>query len=268
MAWSTAAGLILAFACLIISNLLEHGNPLALLNAPAAVIVFGGTLGSALVSFPPERTLSLPKTIMTLFKGKMPAHADLIKLLVELADKARRQGLLALEEEEARLTEPFMRKGVQLVVDGVDPSVVRELLEIDSEHMSERHASNYALLAAMGGYAPTMGMIGTVMGLVNVLGSMEDPSKLAAAIATAFLATFYGVATANLIWLPLSSKLKQASAEEMLMRSIITEGVLAIQSGDNPRIVSTRLESYLSPKHRTTEQRSGSERREPATEAA
>jgi chemotaxis protein MotA len=253
LGWSTVLGLVLAFAALIVSNLMEKGNPLALLNGPGAVIVFGGTIGSALVSFPPQRTLGLPGAIGQIFKQKLPANSEVIDQMVDLADKARRQGLLALEEEAKTLGDPFLRQGLQLVIDGTDPEVVRELLEIETEHAAERHAASYGVLAAMGGYAPTMGIIGTVMGLVNVLGNMEDPSHLAGAIATAFLATFYGVASANLLWLPLASKLKQVDQQEALSRQVMSEGILAIQGGDNPRIVRTKLEAFLSPKQRQSD---------------
>jgi chemotaxis protein MotA len=257
MGWSTAVGLILAFVFLITSNLMEKGNPLALLNGPGAVIVFGGTFATALVSFPPGRTLGVFKTIGQIFKQKLPEAGELISTLVELADKARRQGLLSLEEEGKKLSDPYLRMGLQLVVDGTDPEVVRTLLEIDTERMQERHASSYGVLAAMGGYAPTMGIIGTVMGLVNVLGSMADPEKLAGSIATAFLATFYGVGSANLMWLPLGKKLQQADEEEALIRGIMAEGILAIQAGDNPRVVRTKLEAFLSPKFRAKEESAG-----------
>lgn len=257
MGWSTLVGLLLAFAALLISNLMEKGNPLALLNGPGAVIVFGGTIGSALVSFPPQRTLGLVSAIGQIFKQKLPPHQLVIEQIVGLADKARRQGLLSLEEEGAQLEDPFLRQGLQLVVDGTDPDVVRGLLEIETERTAQRHASSYGVLQAMGGYSPTMGIIGTVMGLVNVLGHMEDPSKLAGSIATAFLATFYGVGTANLVWLPLASKLKQVDEEEALLREIMTEGILAIQSGDNPRVVRTKLEAFLSPKDRNKDSEAG-----------
>ncbi len=253
MAWTTIVGLILGFGAMMVSNILEGGSPASLINAPAAVIVFGGTIGVSFVAFPPRTVLGLPKTIMQIFKHKLPDPGKMISLMVELADKARRQGLLSLEEEESKLSDPFLRKGLQLVVDGTDAETVRELLNTEITRMSQRHASAYSILEAMGGYAPTMGIIGTVQGLVAVLSHAEDPSEMAASIATAFLATLYGVATANLLWLPLASKLKQANEEEVLMRHIIAEGVLAIQEGDNPRVVRTKLESSLPPKERGKE---------------
>jgi len=253
MAWSTAAGLVLAIGVLMGTVLLEGGNPAALLNAPAALVVFGGTFVTALISFTPAKTLGLVKTIIQIFKFKAPPHGDLITQIVDLADKARRQGLLALDEEVNALEEPFLKKGLQLVVDGTDPEMVRKLLEIDTHHMAVRHGGGQGVLAAMGGYAPTMGIIGTVMGLVNVLSHMDDPEHLASSIATAFLATLYGVASANLIWLPLGAKLGEVDKEELLMRAIMTEGVLAIQAGDNPRVVGSKLEAFLAPADRTLE---------------
>jgi chemotaxis protein MotA len=250
-------GLVLAFAALLISNLLEKGNPLALLNAPAAVIVFGGTFAVALVSFPPQRTLGLPSAVGQIFKQKLTPLPQVIDQMVELADKARRSGLLALEEEAKNLPDAYLRQGLQLVIDGTDQEVVAALLETETENAAERHASSYGVLTAMGGYAPTMGIIGTVMGLVNVLGNMEDPEHLAGAIATAFLATFYGVGTANLVWLPLASKLKQVDQQEALLRRMMGEGILAIQAGENPRIVRTKLEAFLAPRQRQVDGAAG-----------
>ena len=253
MAWSTGAGLVLAFVVLIGTVLIEGGNPVALLNAPAALVVFGGTFVTALISFTPAKTLGLLKTIMQIFKFKAPPHEDLIAQIVDLADKARRQGLLALDEEVNQLDEQFLKKGLQLVVDGTDPEMVRKLLEIETHHMAGRHKGGQGVLVSMGGYAPTMGIIGTVMGLVNVLSHMDNPEHLASSIATAFLATLYGVASANLIWLPLAAKLGQVDEEELLMRAIMTEGVIAIQAGDNPRIVGSKLEAFLPPSARKLE---------------
>jgi chemotaxis protein MotA len=251
MAWTTLLGLLLGFGAVLVSNMIEGGTPASLINAPGAVIVFGGTFGIAFLAFPPHITLGLPKTIMQIFRHKLESPTKVIELLVELADKARRQGLLALEEEEGRIKDPFLKKAIQLVVDGTDPEVVRHLLTTETARMTERHHAGTAILEAMGGYAPTMGIIGTVMGLVNVLSKLgEDPSHLGESIATAFLATFYGVSSANLLWLPLGSKLRRADEEEVLLRQIMTEGVLAIQAGDNPRIVRSKLEAFLAPKAR------------------
>ncbi|NOZ28601.1 MAG: flagellar motor protein [Chloroflexi bacterium] len=244
---ATILGLVIGFGALLASVVIEGGELVALLNVSGALIVFGGTFGAALVSFPLERVLVVPKLIARTLGGGGLEPERIVLQLVELADKARRQGLLSLEEEEGNITDPFMKKGIMLVVDGVDPAEVRHILETETHLMAERHAQGYSILEAMGGYAPTMGIIGTVMGLVHVLSNLEDPSELGAAIAVAFIATLYGVASANLVWLPLGSKLKESSAEEVLMRKIMTEGILAIQAGDNPHIVRQKLEAYLPP---------------------
>jgi chemotaxis protein MotA len=251
MAWTTLIGLLIGFGAMLLSTTLEGGSPAGLLNTPAAVMVFGGTIGCALISFPPHITLGLPKMIMRIFQQKLPDANKTINLLVDMADKARRQGLLSLEEEGAKLNDPFLKMGLQLVVDGIAPETVRQLLEIDTEQMAERHAASYQMLTALGGYAPTMGIIGTVMGLVSVLGKLgNDPAGLGESIASAFIATLYGVATANLLWLPLGNKLKAANEEEVLLRTIMSEGILAIGAGDNPRVVRTKLESFLPPRAR------------------
>lgn len=165
--------------------------------------------------------------------------------MVEMARRARRGGVLSLEEEAQAINDPFLKKGILLVVDGTDPELVRNVLDIDLAMTEKRHSSNYSALEAMGGYAPTMGIIGTVMGLVNVLAHLEDPSKLGSAIAVAFIATFYGVASANLLWLPLASKLKKRSEDEMVLRQMMLTGILSIQAGDSPRVVEDKLKSFL-----------------------
>lgn len=248
---STLPGLVLGVAALLGSVILEGGSLAALLNTPAAVLVFGGTFGAAIVSFPFSAMVAFPKYLMKAFLDKPIDPNEVVDTFVKLADKARREGLLALEQE-AELLDPFGRKGVMLVVDGCDPHLVREVMEIEIEAMQRRHQRGVGLLESLGGFAPTMGIIGTVMGLVNVLSKLEDPSELGHSIATAFIATLYGVGTANVLWLPLASKLKQKSADEVALRELMIEGVLAVQSGDNPRIIREKLEAQLPPTRRAS----------------
>jgi chemotaxis protein MotA len=223
------------------------------MNAAAFVIVMGGTIAAALTSFPQDVFMKLPALLMKSMGPAMSAGPDLVALFLRLAEKARRQGLLALEDEAVNIKDEFLRKGIMLVVDGTDPEVVRGVLEIDSAVLEERHKAGYELLDAMGGYAPTMGIIGTVMGLVSVLSDLRDVNKLGPAIAVAFIATLYGVSTANLLWLPLGSKLKRKSASEVAAREMMLEGILSIQAGDNPRIVQEKLAGYLAPRVRPHE---------------
>ena len=249
---STIAGLVVGFGALALSVTLEGGSLGALWSVPAFIIVMGGTLGAALISFPKQYIIGLPKLIGQAFKEPKGAMSpvQVVSFFVELANKARREGLLSLEEEGAKVKDDFMRKGIQLIVDGVDPKVVREILETDAGLMGQRHLGGYSVLDAMGGFAPTMGIIGTVMGLVNVLGNLSEPGELGPAIAVAFIATLYGVGTANLLWLPLGSKLKRKSEAEVYLRELMTEGILSVQAGDNPRIVKDKLDAFLAPVQR------------------
>lgn len=251
---STIIGLVIGFGALFASITLEGGSVASLLNTPAAVIVFGGTLGAALISFPLPNMMVLPQSILKAFAEKPLDIVSIMQLLVGLAEKARREGLLALEEEVHNINDEFFRRGVMLVVDGTDPELVKTILETDLVLMEKRHESSYSMLEAMGGFAPTMGIIGTVMGLVNVLGNLEDPSHLGPAIATAFIATLYGVATANLLWLPLGSKLKKKSEGEIRVRELMLEGILSIQAGHNPRLVQEKLQGFLTPVERVKSQ--------------
>ena len=248
---STLIGIFIAVGALVGSVLIEGGQLQSLYNLPAVLIVFGGTIGAAFISFPKEHVLNLPKLIKQAFFSKATmSEIDTIALMTRLSEKARREGLLSLEQETNDIGNGFLRRGTQLIVDGTDPEMVRAILEVDLAQMQRRHEGSYAVLEAMGGYAPTMGIIGTVMGLVRVLGELSDPSGLGAAIAVAFIATFYGVSSANLLWLPLASKLKRKSEAEAMMGELILEGLLSIQAGENPRIVQEKLLGFLAPSRR------------------
>jgi chemotaxis protein MotA len=250
MELATLIGLIIGWGVMILANSLEGGHLSSLWQYTAFLIVVGGTLGAAFISFPLQDMLNLPKLIALTFQRSPHDPAALIPQLSTYADKARREGLLALETELAGTDDAFMRKGLQMVADGIDPHTVRELLETELTFIASRHAASFGILEAMGGYAPTMGIIGTVMGLIHVLGNLSEPSKLGSAIAVAFVATLYGVWTANLLWLPLATKLKRRSEEEILAREMMVAGILAIQAGENPQIVEDKLKGFISPKQR------------------
>lgn len=247
---ATVAGLVLGLGALVVAFLLDGGHLNALINPTAAMIVFGGTIGATLASFPYKQIFNLPRLIARTVMTRAIDSSSTIELLANLADTARRDGLLALEGSSALLGDRFMQRGIELVVDGADPETVREVLDVEIERMQARHAANYGVLEQMGGFAPTMGIIGTVMGLIHVLGSMEDASRLASAIAVAFIATLYGVASANLLWLPLANKLRSQSEQELAVRRLMTHGILAIQAGENPRVIRAKLQSFLSPGER------------------
>ncbi|HEY9722504.1 MAG TPA: flagellar motor protein [Oscillatoriaceae cyanobacterium] len=247
---TTIIGLIIGFGALLTANAIEGGGigaTLALFSFSAGLIVFGGTLGAVLISFPMEEVKGLPQIIRQTFTKNSLEAGELVSRLVKFAEKARREGLLALETEVAAAGDPFLQKGIQLVADGLDQETIKDMLETELDFVASRHAAAAGILDAAGGFAPTMGIIGTVMGLINVLGNLADPSNLGPAIAVAFVATLYGVSTANLIWLPMGQKLKRKSEEELLLREVMIAGIISIQAGDNPQIVEEKLKSYLSP---------------------
>lgn len=248
---TTILGLVIGFGAMMLASVLEGGGDVGalagLVSPTAALIVFGGTIGATLVAFPMEEVKALPLVLkQTFFKSSVePGH--LVTQLVGFAEKARREGLLALETEVASANDPFLQKGIQLVADGLDQETIKDMLETELDFVASRHTGAAGLLDAMGGFSPTMGVIGTVMGLVHVLGNLSDPGSLGPAIATAFIATLYGVGVANLIYLPMAQKLKRKSEEELLLREVMIAGIISIQAGDNPQIVEEKLKSYLAP---------------------
>jgi chemotaxis protein MotA len=248
---ATLIGLILAIVGIVGGNVLEGGNPAALVNLPGFMIVVVGTLGAVMISQPMSVMVGLPKFLMkALMGGKGHNSAETVDLFVTMADKARREGLLALEADVDKIHDAFTRKGVQLMIDGTDPELLREIMEIEADAMKHRHEGNFAALEFMGGIAPTIGVLGAVMGLMGVMAHLDEPEHIGPGIATAFVATFYGVFTANVLWLPLAKKLSNNSKHELHALNVVIEGLMSIQSGDNPRIVREKLEGFLQPRER------------------
>jgi chemotaxis protein MotA len=244
--------MLLAWGALIGALLMEGGDVRALINVPAALLVFGGTLGAATISFRMNQIMSLPGVLAHAFRDKVEDTPYVIALLVELASRARRGGLLVLENESDTIDDPFLEKAMRLVVDGTDPELVREILTTELHFLQARHRVGESIFTTLGGFAPTLGIIGTVMGLIHMLANLSDPGKMGPLIAGAFIATLYGVSSANLLFLPIANKLRGRSAEEVLVRELIIEGILAIQAGDKPRIVEDKLKAYVAPRLRET----------------
>jgi chemotaxis protein MotA len=253
---ATGLGVIIGFGMLLTGYVIEQGSIPALLAISPVFIVFGGTLGAITCQFTFKEITSLPKFMMEamqLPKGNDASIKQLIETLVNLAEKARREGVLSLESDiQGELSnkkyDASLRKGLRLMVDGSEPELIKHMLEneiIIYEAKKKREAS---VFDAAGGYSPTMGIIGTVMGLIKVLGSLTDPTQLAPAVAMAFIATLYGVSFANLFWLPMGGKLKGKLAQEVLQKELTIEGVMSIQAGENPRILREKLEVFLSEK--------------------
>jgi chemotaxis protein MotA len=247
---NTAIGIAAGMACVLLSVILEGGNPAALLEIPALIIVIGGTGAATFASTTLEQMKHVPALYKKAFGGNDLDHHAAIQQMVAMADKARREGLLALEDQLAEVQDAYTHKGVQLVVDGTDSDLVRAILNSEIDGMAARHKANAHLFAVAGGFAPTLGIIGTVLGLIHVLSNLSTPGLLGHAIAGAFVATLYGVGSANLIFLPVANKLKELAGEELLYREMQLEGILSIQAGDNPRMLAEKLETYLPPQQR------------------
>jgi chemotaxis protein MotA len=244
---NTAIGIGVGIGCLLLSVILEGGNPAALIAIPAFIIVVGGTGAATFASTTMEQMKRVPALYKKAFRGNdIDAHGA-IQQMISLAEKARRDGLLALEDDLEGLEDPFTRKGVQLVIDGTDSDLLHSILESEIDGMSERHTANGHIFAVAGGFAPTLGIIGTVLSLVHVLENLSSPSSLGHSIAGAFVATLYGVGSANLVFLPVANKLKELAAEELSFRQMQLEAVLSIQAGDNPRVLGEKLEAFLPP---------------------
>ena len=246
----TIIGVVLALVAVVASLFMEGGNPAAFILPAPMVLVFLGTLGVTMASCGLHGVKSIPKLYMKAFTGTAPDRPDAIRTLVRMAERARREGLLALEDEAQSITDPFLAKGIRLVVDGTDPELVKDILDLDVEAMAGRHHAAATVFSHASGFAPTIGIIGTVMGLVHVLENLSNPASLGPAISAAFIATLFGVATANLIYLPVANKLREISTIEADARTMMIEGILSIQAGDNPRIVEEKLKTFLTPHER------------------
>lgn len=249
---TTILGILVGFSLIGLS--IADGSSLAsFINLPSVGIVLGGTLAATAVHFPLKQVLSILPLIGITLRGRESRARELIHEVVEFAKKARREGLLAMEQEVAEHPNEFLRKGVQLVVDGTEPELVRSIMEIDLAAHEERHALGQEVLQSMGAYAPAFGMIGTLIGLIQMLSHLDNPESVGPGMAVALITTFYGVILANLVFLPMAGKLKIRSQEERLERELIIEGVLSIQAGENPRIVEEKLLAFLSPEDRAAE---------------
>lgn len=244
----TGIGIAGAFAALLLAVIMEGGNPASLINIPAFIIVAGGTAAATVSSMTLARAKRMPKLMILAAKGGPDMeHGEAIRLMVRIAEKARRDGLLALEDDLAAIDDQYTRTGLQLVVDGADSDVVRAILQSEIDGMAKRHQENATAFATAGGFAPTLGILGTVLSLVHVLENLNDPGSLGHSIAGAFLATLYGVGSANLIFLPIGNKLKELAAEELLYREMLLEAILSIQAGENPRMLAEKLETFIEP---------------------
>jgi chemotaxis protein MotA len=244
---STLIGVGLAFVAIFTAQIMEGGNPASIILLPPLLLVIGGTVGAGMAGGILRDTTGVIGQLKRAFTSKVESAESLVDSVVALAQRARREGLLALEDAAKDVEHPFLKRGLELAIDGTDPEELAEILqaEVDAKRKADRAGAK--IFADMGGYAPTIGIIGTVLGLVHVLEQLSDPGKLGPLIAGAFVATLWGVMSANLIWLPIGNRLKRVSELECDQMEMVIEGVLAIQAGSNPRLVAQRLRSLLPP---------------------
>ncbi|BDV00054.1 chemotaxis protein MotA [Thermodesulfomicrobium sp. WS] len=247
---ATIVGIFVAFG-LVIASIAK--DIMVFVDIPSVLIVFGGTIGAVLICYPLNQVLGVVGVIKKTFLFKLDSPADIIARFMDYANKARREGILSLEPLLKDIQDDFLRKGLQLTVDGMEPQAIQEILETEIAYLEERHQTGADILATFGTYAPALGMIGTVIGLVLMLKTMNDPSSIGPSMAVALITTFYGAVLANLVFNPMAAKLKNRSKEEVLIRGMILEGILCISKGENPRIIEEKLNSYLPPKQRKTQ---------------
>ncbi|GAB4165944.1 MAG: flagellar motor protein [Rhodocyclaceae bacterium] len=237
-------GLLLGLAAVIGGQVLEGGHVGSLVQPTAFVIVVGGTLGAVMLQSPLATFLQGMRMSRWIFAPPSPASAELIARVRDWSHLARKEGLLALEAQIPGLADPFARKGLQLLVDGAEPERLREVLEVEIDAWEAQLKACARVWEAAGGYAPTVGILGAVMGLIHVMENLTDPSRLGGGIAVAFVATIYGVGCANLIFLPISKKLLANVARLVTLREMLVDGLVGIANGDNPRLIEARLEGY------------------------
>jgi chemotaxis protein MotA len=248
----TLVGIVLAIVAIVGGQVLEGGHVGSIMQATAAIIVLGGTIGAVMVNYPMAVFLkAISNAKMVFFNVHVDSKATIAQI-VELATLGRKQGLLALEGKLKTITDPFLRKGVQLVVDGTEAKAIREILEIEVEQFEEENNLSGKVYESFGGYSPTIGILGAVLGLIHVMENLADPSKLGSGIATAFVATIYGVGAANLFFLPMGGKIKMKTKELAHGRIMIIEGLVSLAQAENPKMIEEKLYGYLPESQRPT----------------
>ena len=243
---TTIVGLIAGFT-LIVMGILNGGALSAFIDTPSLLITLGGTVAGTLINHPLQQMVGLVSVGMKAFFWTSLPSSELIEKIVGFAETARREGILALEQAVQEVDDAFMSTGIRLAVDGTEPELIQTILETELSFVEERHKAGAGIFTYMGSAGPAFGMIGTLVGLVNMLQNLDDPSALGPGMATALITTFYGAVVANLVFIPIAGKLRIRSAEELLQKRMIMEGIMSIQSGDNPRIVEQKLATFIAP---------------------
>jgi len=248
---ATLLGVVSAFGLVVVAIFMGGGLSL-FINIPSALIVVGGTIGTTLINYPLADMLRVVSVVKNALFSNTMSGTNLIERFVDFANKSRREGILALESEIKTVKNEFLQKGIQLSIDGLEPQEIREILETEVEFIRSRHQLGAELFTTMGTFAPALGMIGTLIGLVQMLQSMDDPSSIGPAMAVALLTTFYGSLMANLVCIPIAGKLKARSKEEVLSKEMAIQGIISLSNGDNPRILEQKLQAFVPPNQRTS----------------
>jgi len=249
---ATIIGVVLGFGAILLGQRLEGGSLHSIVQETAAIIVIGGTFGACLVQFPLSAFVASMKAVVKAFSEPKVKNREIIEEIIRFANKARRQGIISLENETEKVADPFLKKALNMAVDGIEPKALRETMEMEMTSMEEEGEHTVKFWEAAGGYSPTIGILGAVLGLIHVMENLTDPSKLGGGIAVAFVATVYGVGLANLVYLPLSGKLKIRNRSEMIAKEIILVGVISILEGENPRLIEEKLKGFLSQKEQVS----------------
>ena len=232
-------------------QVLEGGSIHSIMQLTAAIIVFGGTFGAVFLSYPFHNVLGAFKDIRLIIKEPLKDPSVIISQITQYANKARREGILSLEKELKDINDPFLSKALNMAVDGIEPNTIRETMETELEYLDEHGKVNSKVFKAAGGYAPTIGILGAVLGLIHVMENLNDPTKLGSGIAVAFVATVYGVGSANLLFLPISTKMEMRHRHNMILNEMILEGVISVATGENPRLIEEKLKAFLSEIEKT-----------------
>ena len=242
---TAAAAVPISVGLILLGQALEGGSVGSLIQLAAALIVLGGTSGAVLLSFSMPQVLQALRSVRIIFADPLEPAPDVIARIISYAAKARKTGVMTIDEDVSDEPDAFLRRGLSMAVDGNSQSQIRTALEFDIDAMSERDAVPSRIYEAAGGYAPTVGIIGAVLGLIHVMENLKDPSKLGPGIATAFVATVYGVGLANLVLLPVAGKLRERARAQARRREMLLDGVLAIQEGLNPRLLEQHLRAFV-----------------------
>ncbi len=248
---ATLIGVTAAFGLTLMAIFMGSGLGL-FIDVPSMLIVLGGTIGVTLVNYPLKEITGIVNVAKKAVFARPQSSEDIIQQLVEFSQVTRREGILALQSKADTLEDPFLKKGITLAIDGLEPDVINTILDTELQFIEERHTQGADIFTTMGSFAPAFGMIGTLIGLVQMLAKMDDPKAIGPAMAVALITTFYGSVLANIVFIPVAGKLKARSREELLIKQLVMEGIRSIQAGDNPRIVESKLHAFIAPKLRSS----------------